>query len=153
MSSLLRLESKRKKILQRFWIRIFLFLSQTHLELKRQIRSYTHIVPSKTILDSRQNWAKFTPVFRSKRPKNHTLWGQWQTYIDYIRAYSPGFQNPVINKTFISRNLKWNLAQFDSFNWGSQKGFILSWFKNILELIFRCEVEFFSSPSRIAAFL
>ena len=152
MSSLLRLESKRKKILQRFWIRIFLFLAYSFgIEtINTFIRS---VVPSKTILDSRQNWAKFTPVFRPKRPKNHTLWGQWQTYIDYIRAYSPGFQNPVINKTFISRNLKWNLAQFDSVNWGSQKGFILSWFKNSWELIFRCEVEFFSSPSRIAAFL
>ena len=34
-----------------------------HLELKQQIRSYTPVVPSKTISDSRPKWAQCLPVF------------------------------------------------------------------------------------------
>ena len=33
------------------------------------------MVPSKTIPDSRQKWAKCTPFFRPKRRKNTTRWG------------------------------------------------------------------------------
>jgi len=40
-----------------------------HLELKRQIRSYTPVVSPKTI-----------PVSRPKRRKNHTLWGDKYLY-------------------------------------------------------------------------
>ena len=42
------------------------------MELKRQIRSYSPVVPSKTI-----------PVFRPKRRKNHTLWGGTYLYDSY----------------------------------------------------------------------
>ena len=42
------------------------------LDLLYQIRSYTPVVPSKTIPDSRPKWAKSIPVFRPKRPKNPT---------------------------------------------------------------------------------
>ena len=59
------------------------------------MRSYTAVVPSKTIPDSRPKWEKCTPVFRPKRPQNPTLWGA-HTYIAYIRNYPPlpptGFQ-------------------------------------------------------------
>ena len=41
-----------------------------HLELERQIPSYTPLVPSKTIPDSRPIRAKCVPVFRPKRRKN-----------------------------------------------------------------------------------
>ena len=46
-----------------------------HLELKRQICSYTTTVSLKTIPDSRPKWAKSISVFRMKRPKLHTFWG------------------------------------------------------------------------------
>ena len=49
--------------------------SLTHLELKRLIRSYTPVVFSKTIPDSRPKWAKCISVFRPKRRKNPTRWG------------------------------------------------------------------------------
>ena len=51
----------------------FFFL--IHFGTNRQICSYTTVAPSKTIPDSRPNWAKSIPVFRPKRRKNHTLWG------------------------------------------------------------------------------
>ena len=59
----------------------------THLELKRKLRSYTSVVPSKTIPDSRPKWAKCIFVFRPKRRKNPTRWGG--TYVAYIRESSP----------------------------------------------------------------
>ena len=43
--------------------------SPTHLELKRQIRSYTSAVPLKTISDSRPKWAKCILVFRPRQTK------------------------------------------------------------------------------------
>ena len=46
-----------------------------HLEWKRQIRSYTSVVPSKILPDSGPKWVKCIPVFRPKRPKNPTVWG------------------------------------------------------------------------------
>ena len=62
-----------------------------HLELKPQIRSYTPVVPSKTIPDSRPKWAKCIPLFRPKRPKNHILWVGTYLYV-YIRKFARGFQ-------------------------------------------------------------
>ena len=59
----------------------------THLELKRKLRSYTSVVPSKTIPDSRPKWAKCIFVFRPKRRKNPTRWGG--TYVSYIRESPP----------------------------------------------------------------
>ena len=56
MSSLLTLELKQKKILQiHFEFKYFPFF----LWNNKLIRSYTPIVPSKTIPDSRPKWAKF----------------------------------------------------------------------------------------------
>ena len=41
---------------------------------------YTPLVPSKTIPNFRQKWAKCIPVFRPKRTKNHTLWDSTYLY-------------------------------------------------------------------------
>ena len=43
------------------------------MKLKRQIRLYTPVVPSKSLPDSRRRGAKCIPVFRPKRPKNLSL--------------------------------------------------------------------------------
>ena len=79
MSWLLILERKQKISSNDFRIRIFLFCSY-FLELKRWIRSYTGVVPSKTIPDSRPKLAKSIPVFRPKRPKTHTFWSGTYLY-------------------------------------------------------------------------
>ena len=59
----------------------------THLELKRKLRSYTTVVPSKTIPDSRPKWAKCIFVFRPKLRKNPTRWGG--TCVAYIKESPP----------------------------------------------------------------
>ena len=51
-----------------------------HLELKRQVRLYNPVVPSKAIPVSRPQWTKSTPVFRPKRRKKHTQWGGTYPY-------------------------------------------------------------------------
>ena len=96
MLSLLRLKRKQKNSSIHFEFVYFLFFL-THLELKRQIRSYTHIVPSKTIPDSRQNWAKFIPVFRPKGLKTIPF-GAAHTYMAYIKE----FLSPPENKHHLS---------------------------------------------------
>ena len=55
------------------------------MKLKRQIRLYTPVVPSKSLPDSRRRGAKCIPVFRPKRPKNLSL-GQ-HILPAYIREY------------------------------------------------------------------
>ena len=82
MLSLLRLERKQKNYSNLFRIRIFLFLSYSFgIET---INTFIHsVVPSKTIPDSRPNWAKFIPVFRPKRRKNPTRWGGTYLYSLY----------------------------------------------------------------------
>ena len=56
------------------------------LELKRLVRSYTPVVPSKTIPYSRPKWAKCIPVFRSDQKGPRTLRiGVAHIYIAYIR--------------------------------------------------------------------
>ena len=65
----------RKISLNPLRIRIFLFLSYP-FGTETIKRSYTSLVPSKTIPYSRP---KSTPVFRLKRYKNPTLWGD--TYL------------------------------------------------------------------------
>ena len=47
---------------------------------QEQVRSYTHVVPSKTIPDARPKWANCIPVFRPKRRKNPTRWGSTYLY-------------------------------------------------------------------------
>ena len=43
------------------------------------------------IPNSRPKWTKFTPVFRTKRPKHRTQPdGAAHTHIAYIREYPPG---------------------------------------------------------------
>ena len=64
----------------------FLSFFSIYLELKRLkrwIRSYTHIVPSKTIPDSRPKWAKCIFLFKPKRRKNPTRSGGTYLYSLY----------------------------------------------------------------------
>ena len=83
MALLLRLEQQQKD----FRIRIFLFFS--HLELKRYIRSFTPVVLSKTIPDSRQKWSKPRTRFQTKTAqKPHPLaLGRRIGYMAYISEY------------------------------------------------------------------
>ena len=57
------------------------------------MRSYSPIIPPKTIPDSWPKWVKCIPVFRQKRHKNGTKTlpdGAAHTYIAYTREYPPG---------------------------------------------------------------
>ena len=91
MLSFFRLESKKKKISNPFRIRIVLFLSYLFgiKTINTFIHSFTPVVPSKTIPDSRPNWAKCMPVFRPKGPKTLPD-GAAHTYIAYLREYPQG---------------------------------------------------------------
>ena len=83
MLSLLRLERKQKKILQIHLEFEHFFFVLTHGSFGIEtmlIRSYTPVVPSKTIPDSRPKWAKCIPVFRPKRRKTPTRWGGTYLY-------------------------------------------------------------------------
>ena len=66
------------------WIRKLILSFFFYLELKRLIRSYTPIVPSKSIPDSRPKWVKSAPngVKTSTIPS-----GAAHTYMGYIREY------------------------------------------------------------------
>ena len=64
-------------------IRIFFFLPFS-FEIEMIIRSYTPIVLSKTIPDSRPEQAKWKPIFRPKRQKNPTRWGGTYQYWLYM---------------------------------------------------------------------
>ena len=59
------------------------------MELKQEIRSYSLVSPSKTIPDTRPKLAKCIPVFRPKRPQNHTLWGGAYLYVLYKGEHPP----------------------------------------------------------------
>ena len=76
------LEHKQKNIQIHFEFPYFSFFL-THLELERKIRSYTPVVPSKTIHDSGPKWAESIPLFRPKRRKNPTRWGGTYWYSLY----------------------------------------------------------------------
>ena len=86
MSSFLGLERKQKNSSNAFWIRIFLLLYySTGIET---ITTFTHSGSSLEIIPhSRPKRAKRIPVFRPKRPKNHTLWGG--TYLHGLYEGSP----------------------------------------------------------------
>ena len=73
MPLLLRLEQQHKRFLKIHFEFAYFSFFLTHLELKLWIRSYTLVVPSKTIPDSGQKWAKSIHVFRPQRRKNPTL--------------------------------------------------------------------------------
>ena len=64
MSSLVRSERQQKKILKIHFEFAYFSRFLFHLDLKQQIRSYTPVVPSKAIPDSRPKWAKSSPVFK-----------------------------------------------------------------------------------------
>ena len=59
---------------------VYFSLFLTHLELKR---SYTPVVPLKTIPDSRPNWGKCIPVCRPKQRQNPTRCGGTYLYSLY----------------------------------------------------------------------
>ena len=61
----------------------------THLGLKRYICSYTLVVPSKTIPDSRPKWAKTM----QKNGAKYLPFGAAHTYVAYIRKQPPGSFN------------------------------------------------------------
>ena len=76
----------------------------SHLKLK-QLRSYTPVVPLKTIPDSRPEWAKSITVFRPKGRKNPTLRGT-HTYMAYIGQY------PRVQKGGLRATSKLNCIQW-----------------------------------------
>ena len=81
-------QSANKNFFKCIRIRIFLFLSYSFGN--ETINKFIHSRSSlKTIPDSRPKWAKFVPVFRPKRPKNHTLWGGTYLYGLY-KGVPPG---------------------------------------------------------------
>ena len=78
MSSFLRLERKQKIFQMHSELAYFYFFVLIHLELERQIRLYTSVVPSKII-----------PVFRPKRNKKAKRLTSTaaHTYMAYIGKY------------------------------------------------------------------
>ena len=61
MSSLLRLAQQQKRFLKIHFGLVYFSFFLTHLELKQQMRSYTPVVPFKTIPDSDQNEQSLYP--------------------------------------------------------------------------------------------
>ena len=91
-----------------FLIRILLAFLLIHLELKRQIRSYSPVVPSKTIPDSRLKWRKSIPVFRPKRRKT-LLFGGGEGHIRlYDLRDTMEYSDPTFN--FLVTNF-WLICQ------------------------------------------
>ena len=86
----LRLERKQKNSWNKFntfRVLILLFLSffLTHLEFKRWMGSYTALLPSETITDSRPNLG----TSDHKRHKNPTRWGGTYLY-SWNKELTPG---------------------------------------------------------------
>ena len=77
----------------------FFFFFLIHLKLKQQTRSYTPVIPSKTIPDSKPKWAKCISVFnRPKKRKSHTLWGG--TYLHgFHKETSPGRKSKYLRNS------------------------------------------------------
>ena len=88
MLSFLILERKQKILqIRNFEFAYFSFFL-TDFELNDKPRSYTPVVPSRTIPDPRLKWAKCTGVFIPKRRKNtKKIDGAAHTYTAYIREY------------------------------------------------------------------
>ena len=84
MSSFLRLERKQKIFQMHSELAYFYFFVLIHLELERQIRLYTSVVPSKII-----------PVFRPNRNKKakRLTSAAAHTYMAYIGKYP--FPSPL----------------------------------------------------------
>ena len=75
LSSLFRLEQQQKTVLKIHFEFAYFSFFLIHLELKRPMRSYTPVISSKSLTNSRPKWAKSMPVFRPLRLKNPTPWG------------------------------------------------------------------------------
>ena len=95
MSSFLRLERKQTISSIAFRIRKFLLRSYSFGIETIMTRSYTPVVPSKSIPDSRPKWAKCIPVFRPERTKNPTLLGGTYLYGLYRGVPPPGGIHPA----------------------------------------------------------
>ena len=81
MLSFFRLERKQKKIQIHFEFAYFSsFLTYLELKINTIVHSYTPVVPSRTIPDSRPKWAKCITVFGPKQRKNPTRWGGTYLY-------------------------------------------------------------------------
>ena len=66
-----------------------------HLEFKRYLHSYTPIVPTKTIPDSRPTGQSVYP-FSGEKAQNPSLWGRHiPVYMAYLREYPPGDVTPM----------------------------------------------------------
>ena len=75
MTSLLRLDRQRKRLLK-CTLNSYIILSfYVYFELKRKIRSYTPVAPSKTMPYSRLKWGKVNNRFQTETTQNHILWG------------------------------------------------------------------------------
>ena len=83
---IITLERKQKSHSNPFGIRLFLFFL-THLELKRQIRSYTPYFPLKPPF-SDQNGQSIYP-FSDQNGAKTLPFGAAHTYMAYIREYRP----------------------------------------------------------------
>ena len=115
-----------------FWVLWFCFeFCDSVLFRRRKIRSYTPVVPLKTIPDSRPNGAKSIPVFRPKGAKPLPD-GAAHTYMAYIMEYHPPPPPPG--------NLPTPEFSFD-FNW---KTWVQFHVKNIFRLIFMGRLRFLS---------
>ena len=119
MSSLLRLERKQKDFLKSiFEFALLLFVSYSFgvglclysliflsprlvspfsrgviftRALVSLIRSYTFVLPSKTIPDSRPKWVQPLPVFEPKRRKDPTIWACTYLYGLNKEVHPPRF--------------------------------------------------------------
>ena len=109
---LLRLERKHRDFLKAISNSHITLFFLFYLELKRQIRLYTPVVPSKTIPDSRPKWVKSTLVFRPERRKK-TIPFNWgaHTYMAYIKEYSPP---PRLPRSVCKGRPRFSSCQFPS---------------------------------------
>ena len=133
MLSLLRLERKEDNYSSPFRIRIFLFLSYSGI---KTISTFIHsVVPLKTILDSRPQWAKCTPVFRPKRRKNPTRWGG--TYIYGLYKGVPPGMCPHVD-LFEPHSQIWSIQGCTA---GQGTGFVLSVLNRVYNFVWVCQQD------------
>ena len=93
-----QIRSQTKNSSAKFRIRKFFFLSYSFGIETILIRSYTPVVLSKTIPDSRPKRVNCIPVFRPKRRKNPTRWGGTYLYSLFMGVLPP---NNVYFKLFL----------------------------------------------------
>ena len=88
---IIQIRAQTKRILQTHFEFAYFSFFLPHLKLKRWIRSYTPVVPSKTIPNFRPKGAKCIHVFRPKRHKNPTRWGGTYLFRLYKGVPPPPF--------------------------------------------------------------